>query len=595
MPELDGNVSWSGGMDASRFPSLIGENQYFRGCNVQLRRSGGGLSVRDGIHYVRIDFNNHKFLENLYSTGHIQAEGWFNDVYKDFLVCAVNGYAVLFDEINDGYWRAKLINDCDQNNPNLTKGWFTKTPYGVVYNDGESLPMWITSTEWRRTNPSEDEIGAGRMGVYVQNRLFYVSEDGKEIFFSDFRNPLSRSESINANLLSFVVPEDEDEITAIGKQKVMINSAEGGVLIFSTLDNIYSVDVRGPIDSWEIQNVGVGKVQESVRGIGASSGYSFESFNTNIYFRSREYGICDLRQSQFQFTQDDDLTSQSIEADYWLGNDTEWMLDQCYSRTYKGRLYTTIAPEFRSDGYVFWNGLLSYHPDPRYSGQQKESRRFEGIITGVRPWCITSVKSHNRKHRLFVHSYDEDGVNRLYQFTDSDHDFNHHCKRVEIESWAESRGFSFGNNLIPKINSEKFYKLRNIPRDLKVKIYSRTESSGEWKVYYDHTHLVGGLKRSENGGIVPNSIKPQNRDHVSLPQDSNHNSDAYGGFSGRDFFSIQDRFHFKGFCILDKFIRQAEIQGLNHNVIRESDRYQSIYKNMNDFSYSIATSKETDW
>lgn len=590
--QVDGNISWSGGMDASRSPSNIAENQYHKACNVQLRRSGGGISSRDGIHNVRIDFNGHKFLQEQYETGHVQAEGWFNDGYEDYLLCAVNGWVIKFQEINEGYYSATLVNSCDQNNPNLTKGWFTRVPYGAIYNDGESLPLWITSSESRRTDPSIDEIGVGRSGVYVQNRFFYISEDGKEVYFSDFRNPLSRAEAIGANLLSFVVPEDEDEITAIAKQKAMINYVEGGVLIFSTLDNIYSVDVRGPINSWETQGSSVGRVQESIRGVGASSSYSFESFNTNIYFRSREFGICDLRQSQFQFTNDDDLTSQSIEADYWLSNDTEWMLDQCYTRGYKGRLYTTIAPEFREDGYVFWNGMIVYHPDPKYSNRQQGPRRFEGIVTGVRPWCITAVKSQNRRDRLFIHSHDCDGVNRLYQFTDTDYDQNHRGKRVEIESWIETRGYSFGSDLIPKVSKSRFYKLKDIPRDLRVKVFSRTESSGFWSEYYRGIHYVGGIRSSIESGIQPANIKPQSRNHVSLPEEKSVNSDSYGGLSGNEFYSRQDRFEFKGAYTLSKFVRHADQKEDVDHIETEKHKFQSVYDYKPDFGYCIATANE---
>lgn len=591
---IDGNLSWSGGMDASRFPSIIDQDQYHRGCNVQLRKSSGGLSSRDGIHHVMIDFNNHNFAENIYKYGHVQAEGWFNDGYKDFLLVAVNGYIIILEELVDGYWSACLMNKGDQNNPEITKGWFTRIPYGSIYNDGESLPFYISSNEIRRTDPSVNEIGVGRMGIYVQNRLFYSSSDGKEVFFSDFRNPVSRSEAINANLLSFVVPEDEDEITAIGKQKSMLNYTEGGVLQFSTIDNIYSVDVRGAIENWE-EASGIGKIQESIRGIGAASAYSFEPFNTNIYFRSREYGLCNLKRSQFQFTQDDDFTSQSIEVDYWLENDTEFMLDQCYTRGYKGRLYTTIAPEFRSDGYVYWNGLISYHPNPSYSGGNRTTRRFEGIITGVRPWCMTVVKSENKKQRMFVHSHDIDGVNRLYRFVDVDYDLNHNNRKVEIESWVETRGFDFQTKFIPKNSSERYCKIRNIPRDLKVRVYGRTESSGQWSLYHNSVHIVGGLKRGSIGQIVPANIKPQNRDHVPLSDENDIQTEVYGNISGKSFFSRQDRFEFKGSFILDRFIREATIQSVNKSIEQEDTRYQSVYKLKPDFSYNIATSNESDW
>ena len=586
----DGNTAWDGGCDMSRHPTAIGKNQYRLGCNVILPKNNGGISSRFGIHHVTIKFEKECDKE-IIQKGDFQAEGWFDDGFSDYLCIAVSGFVFVLTETYNGTFNAKCVNPSDQNNPNKMAGYFTRVPNGIIYNDGESLPLFISPVNARRTKPDEEEISAGCMGIYVQNRFWYVTPDFKEIKYSSFQDPLNVSESINANLSGYVPPEDTDIITAIGAQKKMLNYAEGGTLVFSTTSNIYSIDVRGAAQDWEEASSGVGKVQESVRGVSATSTNSFTSFNTNLYFRTREHGICDLRQSQYQFQQSDDFTSQSIEMDAILQDDTTWMLDQCYTRTYQGRVYTTFAPEFNDRGRVFWNGLIAYHPNPTYSGQQMVARRFEGIVTGVRPWGITSVSnSRNREDRFYIWSYDIDGTTRLYQMrSDSFLDMNHHNQSVRVRGFIETRAFTHGNEFLKKKPTSRIMTLKDIGTNLDISLLSKSESQGKFQLVAKNTYLVSMFRMEDD--FTPVTGQRQQRCYQVLPEEQSETEK--GKQSGNRYYFRTDKIEFTGDFTLDSFIRVSNLEAADTLVSNsDTESHFEEYESQRMFTYNIATSPE---
>ena len=525
----DGNSSWLGGMDASLEPSQIRQDQYYRGCNVLIPRSGGGIKNRGGLHHQQMVFED-KGQQEIYENNPIQGEGWFFVRGEIILLACVSGYVFQFRKSSEGVFNACIVNPSARMSRGARTVWFTQIPEGAILNDAINLPLHIT----RNASSRATGLTPGSMGVYVQRRFFYVDPERKYIQASDYNNPLSIANSSATNIHGFDVPQNEYSITAIGRQKHVLEYIEGGVLTFSTENDIYSVDVRGAREDWEVASTNRGKVGEALTSIGATSPFSFESYNTNLYFRTFDYGVCDLRRSQFQFTGEEDFVSQSIEIDYWLENDTEWMLGQCYTRRYKNRLYTTIAPELTDDGYIYWNGMVVFHPNAdNRTDRDRHSRRFEGIVTGVRPWCITVTQRQAKITEMFIHSYDHDGKNRMYKYVDNaDYDVKHTGERIEIESWIETRGYDYGHREEIKETVKRWYRIADLKRDTKVELYTRPENDGEWLHQYGIVHRITSCCRQGKDCFTPMAIKPQDRKRVNVseePDNPNNHPSAMGG------------------------------------------------------------------
>lgn len=578
----DGTVSWIGGMDTSRSPAEIGDIQYSKACNVIIPNSLGGIRSRFGFHCSHLKFENN-ITEEIYRSNSIQGEGYFKTQAGSFLICVVGGYVLKFTKIASNSFYVENINANDRNVSYLSHAWVITIPGGCIVNNGFDYPIIVTDSTSRRSNPDKGEIGIGQMGVYLQNRLFYVDQSGRRILASDFLQPTKFTRE-DTNIFGFMCPDSDETIVAIGKQKSIIGTVEGGNLIWSSTRDIYSVDVRGTRTEWANLGSRVGKTTETVPGFSATSSYSFESFNTNIYFRSSQAGIADLRQSEYQFVNLDGLSGQSIEASYYLDNDTDWMLNKCYTRACNRRLFTTVAPEGSEDGSVYWNGILSFHPATLYSNQGTTPRRFESVFTGVRPWCLTVVPAEASKDVMYIHSYDKDGVNRLYLMNeDSDHDIDQHGNTVEINGFIETRAFTLKNPLLLKSADKRFYRLNNIERTVKIKLFSRPESQGKWTETWNADHLVCRTK-IENGSLVPEAHKGQTRAFVNVSSEKPWSCYPLG----TKFLALQYRVEFTGPINLEAFVVTATLSAHDTTISKqETDCVTLVYEYLPDYGYSI--------
>jgi hypothetical protein len=577
---VDGTSSWFGGMDTSRHPSDIGKNQYSKAVNVIIPRSLGGIKTRPGFHFVNINFANNE-AKDIYENGAIFAEGSFTSFNKDYLVALVDGYVFRFRLTSEHSLYGEIVNYNNRNVWTKVRGWCITIPGGCIINNGYDAPIYITGTTQRRLDTQKGELPVGMMGVYVQNRLFMVDQSGRIILASDFMQP-TKFTLEDTNIQGFMAPDEEEKITAVGKQNTILDYSEGGNLVWSTNKNIYSTDVRGTRSEWASLGSSLGKTTQTVPGIAAVSPYSFESFNNNIYFRDKRFGMSDLRQSLYQYGSQDSLTNQAIEASYFFENDTDWLLNRCYSKSCNHNLITTIAPEISERGNVYWNGLLVFSVPVFYTDTGGVPRRFESVFTGVRPWAITSVATESGRDILYVHSHDKDGINRIYYLNeDSSYDLDKNGNPKEIEGFIETKGYNYGSGLTLKSPQKRIYKLNEFDRDVSICVYSRPESSGEWVLMWGKKHLVC-RNNIKDGFFHPMSSSPQVRPFETM------GSEKFGDcHKGNKFFSIQYRIEFKGPLNLDALVLTSK-QEPSESVIKTDEVKRKLsHSYRKDYCYLI--------
>jgi hypothetical protein len=591
----DGTVDWTGGMDAARLPYLIENNKFHRACNIRIDRKTGQLKNRFGFECIKLigsddDICIYNHCKNL------QAEGYYRDGLSIVLVRLIDGYIIELHKITDNKYKVIVRNPDDRRNPLVSKAWITTVPRGVIIQDGQALPHIVRKDSIRRSVPSNKEIGVGRMGIYIQNRYFYVDSNGKLIWASNFRNPESIEEGEVTNIWGFMLPDDDDSISAIGARKQTLNYVEGGTLSFSTINNTYSVDVRGNRENWEVGNTSLGKVQESIPGIGAVSSYSYEPFSSNLYFRSLEDGVMDLRSTEDQFQRGEVFSSQSTELLEWLDRDSQRLLSKCYTKRFGHRLLTTVAPSINKHGYCYWNGMVSMMPEPIHANQ-KLPTIYEGLITGVRPWCITSYSDNSVGHETFIDSYDPDGITRLYRLNIKlDHDIDKDGNRKEIESWIETKGYVFGDLQNSKKTETREISLLDIPRDIHLKVYSRTDIKGQWIKFVDQSHYVSRYKPQTKNFYNKPVFRPigsssQSRSKIMLPNELDTPNPHVSSMAGRQFLSRQYRIEIKGAYSLAHLIINAELsKEASQSVTKLEDKnVNNIYRQNNilDYTYTI--------
>ena len=577
--KVDGYVSFSGGMDSSRSPSVLGKNQYVWSINCVIPKSSEGIANRKGFRPIEIKFTLDKY-KAIWETGNPQGCGSFIDEREnEFLLYVVNGFVFELRSINNFTKEAKILNLGNQNDPKKKHVWITTIPGGAIINDGQDAPIFTNGIDSRRTRPSKREIGAGLMAVYVQNRLWYVKPNRKEIWASTIKQPLSLDEAYIDNIFGVASPDDK-KIQAIGKQGTIGRDAVGGDLAFATKGNYYTVDVRGARTNWGVTGgQATGFVDNTLPGLGAISGNSFESFNGNIFFRHSTFGLISLNQGRSEFANKDAFSKQTIEASLFFDNDTKFFLDSCYTKKYGKSIYTTIAPQHR-DGFVYWNGLLVKTPDPYY-GKQSEENKFtdivESIWTGLRPWNIQTVGEVTEN--FYVLSYDFDCVNRLYVYDEYlDHDINYKKQKVAIESQLLTKAFSFQQPFFPKIGMNQLYSLDNITQDTEITVLTRTTEYGEFEEQSKLKFLVAN--KCDREGKIACDKCPESRDNISIANDKT-----------KDYFTRQDLFLIKGSCSLRRWIRTADVNALDKTAYkqdREPNKAQAKCDSHKLFTYKIS-------
>lgn len=583
---LDGYTSFIGGIDQSKEPQLIGKSSYASGVNIYVPFDSERIKTRPGIHHVLLEFPGDKDARSFFEEGHIQGMGKYVAKGIEYYIVVVSGYVFEFTEIRYGVFSGRIRNKGFPNNSQRTKAWVCAIPGGCIVNDGESLPIYIRPTESRRTCPSCcKEIGVGRMMAFVQNRLFYVSENSDFIYASDYGDPISLSEAYSNNIFGFALPDASDKITAIGSQKALARDVNGGELVFSTDNAVYSADVRGALTDWGMTQ-GLGVARMVLSGVGATSPYSFESFNTNLWFRNFD-GIVGFKQIQNQFVREDSILTSSSQVQPILDQDTNWMLDQCYSVNWRNRLITTVSPSLSQDGYVYWNGLLVMSPSPTVAQDQFVAKRFDSIWTGVRPWGMLSSKD-----RLFVISHDSDELNRIYMLVeDTNYDTNSRGQTVEIEGNVEFRSFVFDKPFLPKTTTQRQLGLYNMPRDVQMRALTREDATGEWREFDRRSFLI--KSRCDGTGNDLSSYQPQDRRFVVLPDEGFRSNPAIGDANGKQCYHRQYRIEFKGFLEIGEFVVEAKEDPASTNVTsKETTKTGLVYDPIDEYSYSIQDSKE---
>lgn len=581
---VDGTTQFFGGQDSSRSAYQIDKDQYVRGINVALTSVGDNLTQRPAWICERVIFNSaveQRILEDF----HIQGGNWFFDGYQQTLIVSSKGYICRFTPFEGAAWYMQVLNLDDQNNPILTKCWTERLPGNLLLLcDGQSLPFVIGNGVFRRTDPSKDEIGVCRMMTYVQNRLFYVGEFGKDIFAGDFASPLTVKEAIATRIFGWHSPNDED-ITAIGAQRFANIDENGGELLFSTTRNVYAVDVRGDRQDWgESLGSRQGFTRLVIPNFGATSQYGFVNFNANVYFRTINKGIFGYRQTLSQFNNDDDTVTGSVEVNNWLDNDASFMLDQCYMVNYKGRLLTTTQSLVK-DGYVYWGGIVSMNPSPLYSTRQKLPRRYEGMWTGVQPWCL--IRQADIVERLFVISHDKDGKNRLYSLDENSRfDLDADGKQRRIQSSIETRAYPFDSVETWKRMKNRYYTLEKVLTDLDVKIYSRASQKGEWTLFDEKTHLLPKCVRPKCLPFHP--LTPEGRLNVFLADEKECDCRMPFEQKGNVFNSRMFRLELEGAYELSSFVCFASPEPLATILTNEEDRHiQDLVCLPGDLSYKV--------
>ena len=199
---------------------------------------------------------------------------------------------------------------------------------------------------------------------------------------------------------------------------------------------------------------------------------------------------------------------------------------------------------------------------------------------------MTTVKE-NDADVMFIHSYDSDGITRLYQFDErSDHDLDHNNQVKEIEGFVETRAYSFKNPFLLKNGEKRMYRLGETERSIKIILFSRPDSSGEWVKFWESDHLICRNKFDDSGSFIPTNSRAQTRSYVIVP------TEKFGCCHkhGNKFLSVQYRIEFTGPMNMEHIVSVAS-QAQYETTITEKEKICKMvtYEDRKDYNYLITT------
>lgn len=277
----DGTNDFSGGSNAGVDPSLLPPNQFEAGINISTTK--GILSPRWGYIKKKLDFSNAGVLkfdsinnisfENIFRQGRFQAliPYYINGEY--YVIYIVSGYLFL---INQTTFVVQVLNPDDPLNDKTPRLNHSAASRYLVIFDFPNNAAIIAGIEFRRANPSDNEVPISVMGVYNERRLFIVNALN-EFTAGDPTGAVGRPKApitffeINQSSSDFVdqifqMPTDYNAlpITYIGFLETIDTSTGIGPVIVSTPRNIYSFRGDKPRIQW---TDGFGSVFLSKTGI----------------------------------------------------------------------------------------------------------------------------------------------------------------------------------------------------------------------------------------------------------------------------------------------------------------------------------------
>lgn len=176
----DGNASFEGGMDSSRFPSLIPINSYATGVNVTCRNSS--VSSRYGWSEISLTVDavtNTDFAQFL-NYGFQGGTVYKKLTGKSVLVCVVRGRVY---EIDVDERKVSQIYPIGPSTPTTrdrsVRNYFCQAGKYLIIQDGVTAPLVYDSASVSPVGTAATNVPKGTVMAYGQGRLFVLINDSE--------------------------------------------------------------------------------------------------------------------------------------------------------------------------------------------------------------------------------------------------------------------------------------------------------------------------------------------------------------------------------------------------------------------------------
>lgn len=498
---------FTGGQDASKFPILVADNEYFSGVNV---------NVANGLPVPRFGFDKKGKLlfpsggilqpntraivpySEVFYAGRFQAFIPYNIGADYYLIVVVSGVIFL---INQTTWEVTILpiqggGSLNENTPRLN--WSSANKFLVIY-DFPNFPVVFDGVTVKRSSSYTYGIPVSVGGIYNQNRLF-IYNAGNSYTAGDptgslatpdapvtFTEVLQAASPVFGEV--FDLPTDRVEaITAMANLQLVDTSTGIGPLLIGTQNAIYSVQSQSPriiidptgmqIPGWE-QN---GFASAFVLNAGIAGPRAWTNANSDVFFMSPDGNVRTAnmsRQEQGQWAR----TPISKEVQNWIGFPDRDLTPYAVAAYFKNKIFFSVNP-YRTDALntqrqpifdVAHGGLIVLSLDNLAVLGKQSTPAWDGMWTGVRPMgiCINA-------NRCFIMSKDNQFRNEIYEM-DPELSYDRDGENIRyIESTIYTKEYDFQSPFNDKDIASMDLDLRGVKGDLRFTIDYKPAQSPEY-------------------------------------------------------------------------------------------------------------------
>jgi len=577
--KIDGNITFEGGVDTGKSPSLVSENQVQWAINTTFR--GGYASCRPGWTALR----------DTGITGQVQcATVYVNDQGRIYIIILAAGRVYVWDEQSGSISDISITGDL---NPSyLIQGWMVQAENFVIIQDGFSPPLIFDGVTLRRA--ANDELQTGTVMAYVQGRIWYARPDGysfraTDLVYSDGTRESVLKETENTFLNEggdFSVPSDSGGITAIAVPGTLDTALGQGPLLVMTPKYIFAINAPVDRNIWKDVTYPIQSI--SAVNAGAVGARSTTTINGDVFYRSSD-GIRSFIIARRDFNTWGN-TPISNEVSLVVNADQQDLLNHGSSIVFDNRLLMTCQPRYDFEQTTH-AAIVSLDFDLITGIRSKTPPAWEGIWTGLNIIQLLKYESRGAERAFLLAKSATTGNVEIWEIS---RDLPYDVPSIGVQSSIQwevwTRSFNFSEPFSLKRLTGMELWCDDLQGSVTFTVDYKPDQSPSWQSWHSFTQCANvTLCSSTTSCIAITPNQPQYRTKMRLPKPP----DACDAIISRpyyDLFEAQLRLQFTGHVRLRGLRINADERQENPNgeCITTQDCTTLSVCPVNQFSYSIA-------
>lgn len=414
---IDGNLTWEGGVDGGRSPSLLRRNQVADAVNCTFR--AGFIKPRHGLKLIDFTGKFDTGVEDPFRRGRFQHAAFYDGNNVPMLLSSHGGRQFKIDLAT--FQVSEITPSGVHNSADRYLGWSVQAENYWIYQDNQSYPIIFDGSTSRRSVASKFEVPVGNVMAYTMGRLIVSLPDklsfriGDLVFSQGSRSDMLLftennflNEGGDFTVRVFGAPSNSGPIRAMRGASMTDTQLGQGPLIVGTPRIVFTVSLPFDRTTWKDLTSPLQTVNPVIGPLGQGS---MLLINTDVWYRGLDgWRSFILARRDFNTWGN---TPMSSEINNVLDYDTDFLLEHGSAVLFENRLIGTCSPVSSTHG-VWHRGLAVIDFDQVSGLQRKTMPSWEGIWTGQRILQIVTGTIENHE-RCFLYCLDENDDIQLYE------------------------------------------------------------------------------------------------------------------------------------------------------------------------------------